>query len=412
MIDMVAWHAPEMDGVISLHEQLLGWLRDCALPLWSTYGVDLEGGGFFETLGFDRNGVLAASGSVRRGRVVARQIFAFDVGHRIGWRPGGVDPVAHGCDYLFAHLPRGDGLFHTAVDAVTHRAVDPFSLYEHAFYLFVLARLAQTGARPDAPALALECLGQLRVQWGKAGGGFNESMPPTLPLKSNPHMHLLEAALEWIEVGGGATQQPWIALARELVGLCLTYFVDASTGAVREYFNHDWRPAPGAAGRVVEPGHQFEWAWLLLRWAESGHVDAAARQAVVNAALRLMEVGEHWGVDRHRGIAINEIRDDMHVNDSAAKIWPQTERLKAWCARLEHARSPGERELACRKIVEAGHGLQRYFRLERPGLWHEVWSADGSFAPGPSKASSFYHIVCAIDVLRRTAGSSAAGGDS
>jgi mannose-6-phosphate isomerase len=403
MIDTVDWRVPAMGAVISLHDQLLGWLRDCALPLWDRHGVDRVAGGYFETLAVDSAGGLACAGGVRRGRVVARHLYAFDVGHRIGWESRVSNPVEHGRAYLFAHLYGGDGLFHTAVHADSRLPAEPFSLYEHAFYLFALARLAAASdAGHSVRSTALLCLDRLRGGWGKVNGGFDEANPPLLPLKSNPHMHLLESALAWIEVSEGAARHPWIELARELVTLCMTSFVDPRSGAIREYFDHEWRPAPGTAGRILEPGHQFEWAWLLFEWAASGHVDGASRKAAAAAALRLIEVGEGSGVDQVRGVAINEIWDDMTVKDANAKLWPQTERLKAWCARLVNSRGLAEAELACRKIAAAARGLWQYLCVEPAGLWHEVLTAEGSFAPGPSKASSFYHVVCAIDVLRQT----------
>jgi mannose/cellobiose epimerase-like protein (N-acyl-D-glucosamine 2-epimerase family) len=403
MTDRVDPRAPGMGAVISIHDQLLGWLRERALPLWDTHGVDRVNGGYFESLSLDAETAPLITEPVRRGRVVARQIYAFDVGQRLGWCSARANPVEHGCSYLFAHLHGGDGVFHTAVHAESRQPVAPFSLYEHAFYLFALARLA--GGAGESFAIrdtALRCLEQLRARLGRQSGGFEESTPPSLPLKSNPHMHLLEAALAWIEVSEGTARTPWIALAREIVGLCLTCFVDANTGAVGEYFDCDWRRAAGDSGRVVEPGHQFEWAWLLFEWVSTGLVEAAAREACVKTALRLMEVGERWGVDPVRDVAINEIWDDMSVKDSNAKIWPQTERLKAWCARLAFAVEPEEAALASRKVAAAARALWRYLCVEPAGLWHEVWSADGGFLPGPCKASSFYHVVCAIDVMRQT----------
>jgi mannose/cellobiose epimerase-like protein (N-acyl-D-glucosamine 2-epimerase family) len=207
--------------------------------------------------------------------------------------------------------------------------------------------------------------------------------------------------LAWIAVTDGALQGPWIELAKELVSLCLTHFMDPRTGAVREYFDHRWQPLAGTEGRIIEPGHQFEWAWLLLQWS-SLYGDDAERLACSRAAARLIEVGERWGVDPIRGIAINEIWDDMSVKDAAAKLWPQTERVKAWCAMLGRAQTVAEAEHACQRIAAAAHGLAKYIPAEPAGLWHEVCSPDGSFVAGSSKASSFYHVVCAIDVLRQT----------
>jgi mannose-6-phosphate isomerase len=404
MTEMDESRAPSRCAVISLQDRLSGWLLDDALPLWDQHGVDRRSGGYFESL--DALGPqpgFAVTGDVRRGRVVARQIYAFDAGRRLGWRSKADNPVLHGCDYLFSRLHRGDGLFHSAVDASTLEPRAPFSLYEQAFYLFALARLNAAPADPyPAAATALCALERLRRSMGKRLGGFEESDPPSLPLKSNPHMHLLEAALAWVESAEGPLRAPWIDLARELVGLCLTRFRDASSGAIREYFGYQWQAAAGAEGRIVEPGHQFEWAWLLLQWAGSAHSTDSERTACVDAAEQLVTLGERWGVDAVRGIAINELWDDMTVKDAAAKLWPQAERLRAWCAVLDRARTGAEAERACRHIAAAGQGLMQYLRSDVAGLWHEVCAADGSFAPGPSRASSLYHIVGAIEALRRS----------
>lgn len=387
-----------------MHDQLMAWLRGAALPLWDERGVDRSAGGYFETLSCLASGSpLDASGDLRRGRVVARQIYVFDAGHRVGWTSQLSNPVNHGCEYLFARLYAGDGLFHTAVDAKTHRPVSGFSLYEHAFYLFVLARLDATQAdQYPIAATAARCLERLRVELGKSSGGFEESIPATLPLRSNPHMHLLEAALAWVDTTDGAMQRPWIELAEELADLCLGHFVDRDSGALRECFDFEWQPMPGDDGRIVEPGHQFEWAWLLLSWAASPHSDAAKRPARSMAARRLVEIGERCGVDPIRGVAINEIWDDMTAKDSDAKLWPQTERLKAWCAMFEQARTASESASARNGVIAAARGLLKYLRTDVPGLWHEVCSGGGGFSLGPSKASSFYHIVCAIMVFAHT----------
>ena len=113
----------------------------------------------------------------------------------------------------------------------------------------------------------------------------------------------------------------WQALADEIVALALSRFLDAGSGAVREHFDEHWAPLAGTAGRIVEPGHQFEWAWLLLCWGGSG---AAVAYPV---ASRLVQIGERHGI--RDGVAINAILDDFSVHDAEARLWPQTERLKA-----------------------------------------------------------------------------------
>jgi len=417
--------APLAATVLDMRDRLVSWFLECALPVWDAHGVDRSSGGYFETLAASTSAHgYAAAGALRRGRVVARQIYAFDVGQRLGWCSAHTDPVAHGSRFLFTHLHAGGGRFHTDFDLQAGRPVSPFSLYEQAFYLFTLARLRAGAIDPARVELtAGQCFERLCREFGRAQGGFEESNPPSLPLKSNPHMHLLEAALEWCEVDAGTR---WVGLARSLVSLCLTRFCDPSTGAIREYFNAEWQPADGALGQVVEPGHQFEWAWLLMRWAQHTESTPAERRDCLTAAERLVRIGETSGVDPQRGVAVNEIWLDGSPKDRSAKLWPQTERLKAWCAMLERAVMPegavitaadlmhegddiqkgadraARFDAACEGILKAAQGMSLYFRTDAPGLWHEVCLVDGSFEAGPTKASSLYHVVCAINELCKT----------
>jgi mannose-6-phosphate isomerase len=220
-------------------------------------------------------------------------------------------------------------------------------------------------------------------------------------------MHLLEAALAWIDATEQTppAQAPWVKLAEEIVALALSRFRDAR-GAVREFFDESWAPMPGDSGRIIEPGHQFEWAWLLMQWAASRHVTTSQRQACRSAAKSLMETAERFGVDPRRGVAFNELWDDMTPKDPSAKLWPQTERVKAWCAVLQGCTTREEGDCACRSLIEAIAGLQRYLEIEPAGLWHETLLADGTFTREPAKASSFYHIVGAIETLDRCLASS------
>lgn len=404
MTEMDVLKAQDLGAAISLESQLTNWLLVHALPLWDRHGVDREGGGYYESLSaVGPQALVEVSGDERRGRVVARQIYVFDVGERMGWRSSFSSPVEHGCDYLFSRLSADDGLFHTSIDACTYEPLSSFSLYEHAFYLFALARLSASATHQSrVRGAALGCLTSLRRKLGKSIGGFEEAVPASLPLKSNPHMHLLEAAIAWVQATEGAAQRVWVELSRELITLCLTRFRDPQSGAIREYFDGQWMPMPGDLGRVVEPGHQFEWAWLLTEWAASPHSSPEDQAQCLDAARQLADLGERWGVDANRGIAINELWDDMTPKDSSAKLWPQTERIKAWCGLLVTARDEAARMRAGRMMATAAQGMLRYLRTDVPGTWHEVCSSQGEFLLGPSKASSFYHVVCAIDVLRKT----------
>ena len=145
--------------------------------------------------------------------------------------------------------------------------------------------------RPSADAEALALLDAIEAHLRHPAGGFVEAGDP--PFQANPHMHLFEACLAWLEAkeadhGGGARFE---AVAAEIAELALTRFIDPDAGFVREFFAADWSPAPGEAGRIVEPGHQFEWAWLLERWVglfdAFEHCGCLNNSALIHLALRL-----------------------------------------------------------------------------------------------------------------------------
>ena len=57
-------------------------------------------------------------------------------------------------------------------------------------------------------------------------------------------------------------------LDREIATLCLDRFIDRDAAALRELFASDWTPVHGRQGKVLEPGHHYEWTFLLDRWAK------------------------------------------------------------------------------------------------------------------------------------------------
>lgn len=381
---------------------LTHWLASQALPLWSTVGVDRSAGGFFEKIDLNGHPVVEP----RRARVVARQIYVFATAARHGWLPGADELAAHGLRFLFERMRLADGTIAASVLADGSVVQGAFDLYEHAFVLFALA--AASRGRPERTALRTEAeaiLGCMRAGWSHPVRGLEEARPRSLPLKSNPHMHLLEAALGWVEISDGAAASPWLALAAEIAELCVERFIGAH-GAVQEYFDGDWRPISAGPGQAVEPGHQFEWAWLLFRWAQIG-----GSQAAREAGQRLLQIGETHGVDPVRGVAVDRLAVDLTVTDATAKLWPQTERIKAWRA-ARTAGNASQRSEAPDRLAAAIGGLSNYILDWPRGLWHEQMDAAGKFQPQHCKASSLYHIVCAIEMLSDGAGQRTVNGST
>jgi mannose-6-phosphate isomerase len=344
------------------------WLRDHALPLWSQAGVDAANGMFQEALSVDGQVHLAP----RRARVQARQVFVFASAAKAGYGHEWLPLAFSGFETFVRLYGRPDGTFINLISAEGAPLDEGVDIYEQAFALLAMAALhAADPSSGDLPARAdrtLVALEDRRV----AGGGFRES--GANPYQANCHMHLLESSLAWEEAG--VTR--WAAVSDEIAELALDKFIDPDTGVLREFFDSDWRALQGEGG-LVEPGHHFEWAWLLERWGRA-RGDARAKAM----ARRLYDNGLR-GIDPVRQVAVNALWEDFSVRDANARLWPQTEHLKATLFFGDEA-----------EVLRAANGLAQYLDVPAPGAWRDKLRADGTFIAEPSPATSFYHLLTAV----------------
>lgn len=374
------------DNIFSQSRVLSQWLADKALPLWRDAGVDAAGG-FVETV--DTAGEPTRAN--RRARVQPRQVYCFAEAGRRGWSGDWRGAAEGGLAYFDRVFKQPSGFYGALADADGNLLDGAFDLYNQAFALLAFAYLAEV--MPARKAEMIERSNDLRsrieAHVKHPVAGFEEDNPQRLPLCSNPHMHLFEACLA-SEMVDGFDQVAWANLADEIADLAMDHFIDAETGVLREFFDHDWAPFAGDKGRIVEPGHLFEWAWLLLRWAER----RGSAEAIVKAR-RLFDIGEAHGISTDRNVAIMTLLDDLSVADPIARLWPQTEWLKA-SVRFAALTNGAERERYLASAARAAAALQAFLETPVVGLWRDKQKADGSFIEEPAPASSFYHILCAI----------------
>lgn len=359
--------------LIEARERLKRWLLGDACPLWSARGID-DNGGFIECLS-NFGWPVAVE---RRARVPPRQMYSFAIATQLGWQGPAARAIASGYREFQRLFRRPDGLYRTRIHADGTPSDDQALLYDQAFVLLALSAQPNEDARREALSLR----DAIAATYRTAAGPFRSDELTVDKYDANPHMHLLEACLAWAAVDADPAWRRW---ADDITQLALEHFIRADTGALTEAFTTEFQPAPDLMGHLVEPGHQFEWAWLLMRSTETARP----------AALRLVEVGERHGV--HESFAINALLDDFSIHDGNARLWPQTERLKA--ALLAAELTGDARHLG--SAVEAVSTLVRYLDTRIAGLWLDQRLADGTWPIGPSPASSFYHIVSAVRALVR-----------
>ena len=356
-------------------EALRRWLFDSALPLWWRIGADHANGGYHERIDFEGRPVELP----RRSRVAARMAFCYREAGRLGWQGPWREAGNHALTSLRERFMRDDA---TVIAAVRHDGGSDatLDLYNQAFALLAYACGHQAlDPGGDWRRSAVTLVATLRRDFANPRGGFREDRAGTPPFRANPHMHLIEAALDWMAIDDDPL---WRNLADEIAALCLDHFIDAQSGALYELFTADWAPIVAARGGIVEPGHHYEWAFLLDRWAR---LTGRARPAV---AAKLIAFADRSGIDRPRGVAVNGVRLDGSVADAVARLWPQTERLRCY---VVEARGDDDARLGA--AVEA---LRGYLDVPIPGLWYENRAADGTFVVDAAPATSLYHIVGAI----------------
>jgi mannose-6-phosphate isomerase len=356
------------------------WLFASALPLWWQRGADHVQGGYHELIAEDGT----PAGSFRRARVQGRQSYVFAQAGAMGWNGPWREAAPHGLAYLNARYRQPSGQYCTLVSEQGDVLKADTLLYDQAFALMAMATIAKVmPERPDMIAAGHALFDTVTTARAHPAGGFAETGEKKFI--SNPHMHFLEAMLAWCEVEPDGV---WGPTADAVATLAATKFIDQTHGFLREYFDVDWAPAPGADGHVVEPGHQFEWAWLLMRWGKlRGHPE------IRPVARRLFEHGLR-GIDPARDAAIHAMTDTFEVTVPTARLWAQTERIKAALSL-----APGE-EALIGEAVKGAATLARYLDTPVKGLWYDRFEPDGRFTPEPAPASTLYHIICCIACMR------------
>ncbi|MDP2310816.1 MAG: AGE family epimerase/isomerase [Pseudomonadota bacterium] len=362
------------------------WMFHQALPFWADAGVDRAYGGFHEAL--DLGGRPAAV-SFRRLRVTCRQIYVFSHAATLGFAPG-LPAAWKGFEYLVAKgwmgpdrgwarrlSPRGE-----VVDATP-------DLYDHAFVLFALGWLHRASGDPVPLEWAHRTLDFIEARLRHpADPGFVHALPASGWRLQNPHMHLLEASLVLYEASGDSR---FAALAREIATLFTTKFFDARSGTLGESFTEQLSRAPGEPGRVTEPGHQFEWAWIL------GAYQRLLGKPMGTVARPLVAFAERFGVDRGSGATFNSVRDDGVPIDRGSRTWPNTERIKAHIALfdLEGTDPRGPLRQTLRLL------LDRYLAHRPPGTWIDHFDGEGRPVADTIPSSTLYHLSVAFCELLR-----------
>jgi mannose/cellobiose epimerase-like protein (N-acyl-D-glucosamine 2-epimerase family) len=366
------------------------WLVTKALPLWSTAGFDAGQGVFQERLEWRGRPQAEAP---RRAMVQARQIYVFAHAAQLGWFPEGGRLAEIAMASLVDKFCDGAGPkrgFAFSISADNRLVAAHRDAYTHAFVLFAIAWLYRLNGDRCLIGLADQTIGFIdaALQDPAHGGLYDRTPVDDRNKRQNPHMHLLEAylALEAAIPGCGYAER-----AEKLVEIFKSRLFMSEPGVLLEYFAEDWGAHSDPQRRwVFEPGHNFEWAWLLHEYEKLTGEDLTAWILALDRNARSNGLAEN-------GLIFEEVKCGMSVVKSSHRLWPHAEGAKAAVARFSMGDAIAP-EFASAMVNALGATF-----LDKPfaGGWIDRISANGSPLVDFIPASSLYHLFSAAAEMSR-----------
>jgi mannose/cellobiose epimerase-like protein (N-acyl-D-glucosamine 2-epimerase family) len=376
----------------SISRRVHTWMFESALPLWGTVAIDREFGGYIEQLTLEGR---PAAVDFKRVRVISRQIYVFSHAYLLGWAPG-LELARHGYDFLTRYGWLGEDFGWARTLAKDGSVIDATAdLYDSAFCLFALSWFRRASGYQGAQQWAMKTIEFIDQHMRHPSGiGFHHWKPTSGHRQQNPHMHLLEACLASFEAEADDRSA---RMAKEVAGLFETKFFDLKTRTLAEFFDEDFNRASGPEGRMIEPGHQFEWAWILVNLNRLLGVDLS------DHARALIAFGEEFGVDKASFTTYDGVWDDGSLRLGSSRSWPNTERIKAAVALYEL-----DKVDPCLVFSQsAGLLLNRYLNIQPHGIWIDQYDQQGAPLSSVVPTSTLYHIFLAFSELLRVSGGEA-----
>ncbi|WP_245642161.1 AGE family epimerase/isomerase [Neokomagataea thailandica] len=371
---------------IAQGDQWTTWTVQKALPLWARAGYDRKRHLYHERLTFDAAPIEMPD---LRVMVQARQIATFCRAALDGVFDASHDALACLSEVQGRYWRSDDQpgwVFALGPDGRPSKTTR--DLYAHAFILFAYAWAYRLSGDRKLIEVVNETISEIENIFQAPGGGFWDAVPaPDNIRRQNPHMHLLEAYLVLFEV---TEDQFYMEKAQQLITLAREKFISSGSGMLLEFFDTDWTPCKALGHNSVEPGHLFEWSWLLgeatrLNPEENDH------EGMCSTVERLFAAGVQYGI--LNGLVCDSITDRGTMAQMSTRIWPQTELMRLlMCRKKMSVKNPLNRQEDDLLFSVTKKFFAEYAPETLQGGWIDRRAADGTITVDHMPASSLYHI--------------------
>ena len=332
-----------------------------------------------------------------------RFVFVYAMAFREFARPEYLNAVRHGLEYLRERHrdPRNGGY------AWTLRQHQPEDRTNHAYGLaFVLLAYAHAvlAGIADAKPWIVETWDILEKHfWEPAAGLYRDEADEQWNVSpyrgQNSNMHLCEAMLAAYDA---THDNRYLQRAGQLADAAANRLAPQGGGLIWEHYHADWTPDwnynrddPGHLFRPwgFQPGHQTEWAKLLLM-LDAHHPESWR----LPAAVRLFEGALENAWDSERGGIYYGFTPDRTICDTDKYFWVQAESI-ATAARLA-IRTQDSRYWEW--YEKLWHYSWENFVDHRYGAWYRILNRDNvkySDEKSPAGKTDYHTVGACFDVM-------------
>lgn len=326
------------------------YLETVLLPFWLDRSPDPQYGGFLTY--FDRHG--RSTGETDKTFLMQiRMLYTLSSAHRFGFGGGRcAELAALGAEFICRHYwdAQHDGWIWIADRSGKPVKWDKigygqcFGIY--AFSEYALATGDELGMRMALASYDAVCRHMadtrnggyfelFRRDWGLLPGGSYGGDRKSLDV----HMHMMEALTSLYELTGEVSHRRRLL---EVIDLILTYMLHPELGLGYIHFSHDFQPLRrinfatewGRDARIANdqpapldqtsPGHNLEFAWLLLHAADVLEISRSEyAQVVRNQCDHCIE----YGIDPEYGGVYADVPMARAADKTEKQFWQQAEVL-------------------------------------------------------------------------------------
>lgn len=341
------------------------------LPLWRNAGFNAALRLPYEAVTADDHRPLPVTRY--RAMACARQLFVFSLANDDAHAHTLFDALRH----TFEDRRHGGWFYSVGPDGAPLDTTK--DLYTHAFVVFACSVYGAQFGNRDALGVVHSTSALIEERFAAHGGLFNAALGEDFrsvtgtPLQ-NPLMHLTEA---WLAAREATRDAAFDGAITRLTQAIARTFVHAPTGCIAEL-------PVGAEGNRLEPGHQFEWFYLVSR-AKGLLGDSGLYEAM----SRAFTFAQQHGVDASTGGVAAALDEHGGMLDATQRIWAQTEYLRALATHSD---------AAVRAALPQQIERFRERFLHARG-WFECKTPAGDVARADMPSTTPYHLATAYAAL-------------